>query len=99
MLHESFSQNAIKFCLINKGGCLLDEIDQIIIYERPFLNFDQLLETYLSFAPSGFRSFVKAKFQWLKKMLAHYNYFSSVAFRCFNNQGGSSYAPYIYPFF
>lgn len=99
MLHESFPQNAIKFCLINKGGCLLDEIDQIIIYEKPFLNFDRLLETHLSFAPSGFRSFIKAKFQWLKKMLAYSNYFSPVAFRYFNNHARNYLRTlYISPF-
>jgi carbamoyltransferase len=65
---ESFPKNAIEFCL-KEGGCLLDEIDQIIFYEKPFLKFDRLLETYLSFAPSGLRSFIKAMPQWLKQKL------------------------------
>jgi carbamoyltransferase len=65
---ESFPKNAIEFCL-KEGGCLLDEIDQIIFYEKPFLKFDRLLETYLSFAPSGVLSFIKAMPQWLKQKL------------------------------
>ena len=65
---ESFPKNAIEFCL-QEGGCLLDEIDQIIFYEKPFLKFDRLLETYLSFAPSGLSSFIKAMPQWLKQKL------------------------------
>ena len=65
---ESFPKNAIEFCL-QAGDCLLDEIDQIIFYEKPFLKFDRLLETYLSFAPSGLYSFIKAMPQWLKQKL------------------------------
>ena len=65
---ESFPNNAIEFCL-QEEDCLLDEIDQIIFYEKPFLKFDRLMETYLSFAPSGFHSFVKAMPQWLKQKL------------------------------
>ena len=65
---ESFPKNAIEFCL-QAGDCLLDEIDQIIFYEKPFLKFDRLLETYLSFAPSGLHSFIKAMPQWLKQKL------------------------------
>ncbi|MBT5716860.1 MAG: hypothetical protein HOI70_08110, partial [Opitutae bacterium] len=65
---ESFPKNAIDFCL-KEGGYLLDEIDHIIFYEKPFLKFDRLLETYLSFAPSGVRSFIKAMPQWLKQKL------------------------------
>ena len=65
---ESFPKNAIEFCL-QAGDCLLDEIDQIIFYEKPFLKFDRLLETYLSFAPSGLHSFIRAMPQWLKQKL------------------------------
>jgi carbamoyltransferase len=65
---ESFPKNAIEFCL-QEGDCLLDEIDQIIFYEKPFLKFDRLLETYLSFAPSGLHSFIRSMPQWLKQKL------------------------------
>ena len=47
----------------------MDQIDHVVFYEKPFLKFDRLLETYLSFAPSGFGSFVKAMPQWLKQKL------------------------------
>jgi carbamoyltransferase len=47
----------------------LEQIDHVVFYEKPLLKFDRLLETYLSFAPSGFGSFVKAMPQWLKQKL------------------------------
>ena len=47
----------------------MEQIDHVVFYEKPFLKFDRLLETYLSFAPSGFGSFVKAMPQWLKQKL------------------------------
>ncbi len=65
---ESFPKQAIKYCL-DEEECSLNEIDQIVFYEKPFLKFDRLLETYLSFAPSGFGSFVRAMPQWLKQKL------------------------------
>ena len=65
---ESFPTNAVHYC-INEANCELHELDHIVFYEKPFLKFDRLLETYLSFAPSGFGSFVKAMPQWLKQKL------------------------------
>jgi len=65
---ESFPTNAVQFCL-KEANCELDKIDHVVFYEKPFLKFDRLLETYLSFAPSGFCSFVKAMPQWLKQKL------------------------------
>ena len=65
---ESFPTNAVKYCL-KEANCELDEIDHVVFYEKPFLKFDRLLETYLSFAPSGFGSFVRAMPQWLKQKL------------------------------
>lgn len=65
---ESFPTNAIKYCL-KEANCSLEQIDHVVFYEKPFLKFDRLLETYLSFAPSGFSSFVKAMPQWLKQKL------------------------------
>ena len=65
---ESFPTNAIKYCL-KEANCSLEQIDHVVFYEKPFLKFDRLLETYLSFAPSGFGSFVKAMPQWLKQKL------------------------------
>ena len=65
---ESFPTNAIEYCL-KEANCSLEQIDHVVFYEKPFLKFDRLLETYLSFAPFGFRSFVKAMPQWLKQKL------------------------------
>ena len=65
---ESFPTNAIEYCL-SEANCSLEKIDHVVFYEKPFLKFDRLLETYLSFAPSGFGSFVKAMPQWLKQKL------------------------------
>ena len=65
---DTFPKHAIKFCL-DEANSSLDEIDQVVFYEKPFLKFDRLLETYLSFAPSGFGSFVCAMPQWLKQKL------------------------------
>ena len=65
---ESFPINAVKYCL-KEANSEIDEIDHVVFYEKPFLKFDRLLETYLSFAPSGFGSFVRAMPQWLKQKL------------------------------
>lgn len=54
---------------MKEANCSLEELDYVVFYEKPFLKFDRLLETYLSFAPSGFGSFVKAMPQWLKQKL------------------------------
>ena len=65
---ESFPANAVKYCL-KETKCDLKDIDHVVFYEKPFLKFDRLLETYLNFAPSGFGSFVRAMPQWLKQKL------------------------------
>ena len=65
---ESFPTNAVQYCL-DEANCEINEIDHIVFYEKPFLKFDRLLETYLSFAPFGFGSFIRAMPQWLKKKL------------------------------
>ena len=52
----NFPKNAIKYCL-EASKLNLDEIDFYCFYEKPFLKFERLLETYLSFAPFGFNSF------------------------------------------
>ena len=65
---RSFPVNAIKY-LCDKIGVKLSEIDHIIFYEKPFLKFDRLLETYLSYAPKGWRSYLKAMPLWLKEKL------------------------------
>ena len=47
----------------------LSEVDQIVFFEKPFLKFERLLETYVAFAPKGFASFSKAMPVWLKEKL------------------------------
>jgi carbamoyltransferase len=54
-----FPVHAIAYCL-EEGGCKLDDVDYVVFYEKPFLKFERLLETYLTFAPKGFTSFRKA---------------------------------------
>ena len=52
----SFPKNAIGYCL-NEAGARLDELDHVVFYDKPFLKFERLMETYLALAPRGFRSF------------------------------------------
>jgi len=65
---SSYPFNSIKFVL-DYSGLKLTDIDQIIFYEKPFLKFERLLETYVAFAPKGFKSFCKAMPVWIKEKL------------------------------
>jgi len=65
---DRFPKNAIKF-LLEKSKCTLNDIDKIIFYEKPFLKFERLLETYIAFSPKGFKQFSKAIPIWLKEKL------------------------------
>ena len=65
---SSFPTNAIRYCL-EAGGSSARELDFIGFYEKPFLKFERILETYLSYAPRGLRSFVKAMPVWIKQKL------------------------------
>ncbi|MEX0813234.1 MAG: carbamoyltransferase [Chitinophagales bacterium] len=65
---EGFPANALKFCL-KKGNCQLEDIDYIVFYDKPFLKFERLLETYYAFAPKGLRSFLSAMPIWMKEKL------------------------------
>jgi carbamoyltransferase len=64
----SFPHNAARYCL-EAGGIGIGEIDHVAFYDKPFLKFERLLETYLAFAPRGFRSFRMAMPLWLKEKL------------------------------
>ena len=64
----SFPSKAIQYCL-SECNTSLDEVSYIVFYEKPFIKFERLLETYLSFAPRGFVSFAKAMPLWLKEKL------------------------------
>ena len=63
-----FPAEAIRYCL-QAGEVPLTEIDRIVFYDKPLVKFERLLETYLSYAPRGFRSFVAAMPVWLKEKL------------------------------
>ncbi len=64
----SFPVNAVRYCL-GAGGLSAESLDYVCFYEKPFLKFERLLETYLEYAPFGIRSFVKAMPLWIKKKL------------------------------
>ena len=59
---------AIKYCL-EEAGISLDEVDHVVFYDKPLIKFERLLETYLSYAPKGFRSFLASMPIWLKDKL------------------------------
>jgi carbamoyltransferase len=65
---ERFPKEAIEFCL-QEAGITLDDLSQIVFYDKPLVKFERLLETYLSYAPKGFRSFLAAMPIWLKEKL------------------------------
>ena len=65
--------NAIEFVL-KYANLKLSEVDQIVFFEKPFLKFERLLETYVAFAPKGFVSFAKAMPLWIKEKLFQKNY-------------------------
>jgi carbamoyltransferase len=67
--HDSgFPAKAVEYC-IAAAGITLDDVDHIVFYDKPFLKFERLLETYLAFAPRGFRSFSKAIPVWSREKL------------------------------
>lgn len=63
-----FPVKAIAFCL-DYSGISLDELDAVVFYDKPFLKFERLLETYYSFAPAGLGSFLRAMPVWIKEKL------------------------------
>jgi carbamoyltransferase len=63
-----FPSRAIEHCL-DAGGIGMEALDYVAFYDKPLLKFERLLETYLAYAPSGFRSFVAAMPVWLKEKL------------------------------
>ena len=63
-----FPANAIRYCL-QAGGIEAANVDKVVFYDKPFLKFERLLETYLAFAPRGFTSFRMAIPIWLREKL------------------------------
>ena len=64
----AFPSNSLKYCL-HEGHITIDDIDYIVFYDKPFLKFERLFETYLAFAPKGFTGFLQSIPIWLKDKL------------------------------
>lgn len=65
---HSFPKNAVRYCL-KEAGITAQELDYVAFYDKPFIKFNRILETYLAFAPKGIKSFIKAMPLWLKQKL------------------------------
>ena len=63
-----FPKNAVEYCL-KEAGISVSDIDYVAFYDKPFLKFERLLETYLTYAPIGIQSFIKAMPLWIKEKL------------------------------
>ncbi|MCM8760772.1 MAG: carbamoyltransferase [Candidatus Omnitrophica bacterium] len=64
----TFPANSIRFCL-SQAGIKVKDIDYVAFYDKPFIKFERILETYIAYAPFGIRSFIKAIPLWIKKKL------------------------------
>ena len=69
----SYPKNAIEFVL-SHADLQLSKVDKIVFFEKPFLKFERLLETYVAFAPKGFNSFTKAMPLWIREKLFQKNF-------------------------
>ena len=65
---QNFPSNAIRYCL-KEAGISSSELEIVAFYDKPFLKFERILETYLVYAPKGLKSFLKAMPLWIKKKL------------------------------
>ena len=65
---EGFPSNAITYCL-SAAGIDAEQLDSVVFYDKPFVKFERLLETYLAFAPRGFKSFATSMPVWIKDKL------------------------------
>ena len=65
---QSFPKNSIKYCL-KEANISENQIANVVFYEKPLLKFERLLETYLAYAPKGFKSFLKSMPLWIKDKL------------------------------
>ena len=64
----SFPALAVEYCL-REAGCRVEDLDYVVFYEKPMRKFERLLETYVGFAPAGFKSFAMAMPVWLREKL------------------------------
>src|SRR4051794_18422146 len=60
----AFPREAVKYCLA-AGGISMEDVQYVAFYEKPFVKFDRILHTYLAYAPSGLKSFLKAIPVWI----------------------------------
>jgi carbamoyltransferase len=65
---HNFPVHAARYCL-KEAGITAEQLDYVAFYDKPLLKFDRLLETYLDYAPAGFRSFLKSMPLWMKEKL------------------------------
>ena len=65
---HNFPEQAIEFCF-KEGKITISDVDYVVFYDKPFLKFERILETYLAYAPLGIRSFLMAIPLWLRKKL------------------------------
>ena len=65
---DGFPAQAIRFCL-DFASLSIDDLDCVVFYDKPFLKFERLLDTYLAYSPKGLLSFIKAMPLWLKKKI------------------------------
>ena len=63
-----FPRHAVEYCLA-EAGVAIDDVDYVVFYDKPFLKFERLLETYVAFAPRGYKSFAMAIPVWLREKL------------------------------
>lgn len=64
----AFPSHAIDYCM-EAGGLRLSELDAVVFYDKPFIKFERILETYLAFAPQGLKSFSRSLPAWVKEKL------------------------------
>lgn len=65
---DSFPVNAVRYCL-EYAGLTIDRLDAVVFYDKPFIKFERLIETYYSYAPRGIVSFLKAMPVWMREKL------------------------------
>ena len=65
---HNFPKHAVDYCL-QEAGLTPEQLDYVVFYDKPFLKFDRIMETYLAYTPRGFRSFMMAMPLWLKTKL------------------------------
>jgi carbamoyltransferase len=74
----NYPRLAVEYCL-EAGGIKLKDVDLVMFYDKPFIKFERLLETYLTYSPRGFTSFRKALPLWLQLSRAGGPEFSTTA--------------------